>query len=192
MEDSELEVDEGLYVARLDLNDEVDDDNQERCSCYHPTPLEPAYHAVLPRCRYGMGEECQEYHHEDILVGYEDVGQHLRIELREELGQHESHALEVGTTEEKPREADKVEGQEYGKESSDSCRMVLAVVVQDGLREELMDVDQCPVERSPDDEVKACAVPQSAQRHRHHLVEVHAHLSFAASAERDVDIVAYP
>ena len=45
---------------------------------------------------------------------------------------------------------------------------------------------------TPDDEVEACAMPKAAKEHGKNEIDVLPNLAFAVSAERNVDVIAYP
>src|ERR1700693_4732116 len=54
------------------------------------------------------------------------------------------------------------------------------------------DTEQRAMIAAPDDEVPACAVPQSSEQHRQHQISVGSEAAVAVSAQRNVQIIAQP
>ena len=95
--------------------------------------------------------------------------------------------IEIGGAEEYPAETDEMEGENDGEEADYSVWRD----ADEGV-EGFFDGEGCAVQGSPDEEFEGLSVddvPESAEGHGYHEVEVGAEFAFAVSAEGDVEII---
>lgn len=146
-----------------------------------------------------MKDEPDEHKGKNIFISKDDFhgvgGGDLEGEMEEET-LDELHALEddelgdieIGGAEEYPAETDEMEGEDDGEETDYSVWRD----ADEGV-ESFFDGEGCAVQGSPDEEFEGLSVddvPESAEGHGYHEVEVGAEFAFAVSAKGDVEIIA--
>ena len=106
----ELEIDKGLDVAALDLQDALDEDNkghhldQKRCA-----NVSPFHFAKLRRGNGVNGDSQQKQQHKE-LAGLEEYGQIGKVERVEHLAYDLPSRSKTVGAEENPQEDDKMQG----------------------------------------------------------------------------------
>lgn len=99
---SELEVDEGLDVARLHLDYDVDDGGDEEGAYDDVGHGEACHEALLPTVGQVMADEteCHEAEHPGIAA--DDLPQQFGVEISCHLVKHREGCLHVAAAEEYP------------------------------------------------------------------------------------------
>ena len=106
----ELEVDEGLHVGRLDLNDYEDEDDDEERLYNKWTTGDEVFHLICEELGHEMQYIAQKHEQGHYLVGGAPLKEYLRLELEEYLMEHLFGDAEGGGTEEHPAGGNEVEG----------------------------------------------------------------------------------
>lgn len=191
--ESELEIYEGLDVARLDLHDAPDGEGHKR----HLPPERGVDDAVADVDIDLLGQEvhgvAQHYECEDGLVSLDHLRDDCRVEVVEYLVEHDVYGLHVLGAEEQPSEAYQIEREDDTHHAQHDVH-ILAVDL--GPRHHghphLVQGEGHAVQRAPEDEAHGGTVPQAAEKHRQQQVDVCAHAALAVAAERYVEVVAQP
>jgi len=188
-----LEVDERLDIARLDLHHQPDDARGQE-NLYDrrqggDESLRPAVAAVGKHVQQVADADEQE----DAGITFEHLGDDRRIEVRENLVEHQLHGFHRFGTEHQPSEADQIEGEENARNTPEpphfgSCGFGAGNDAQP----ELVQGQRYAVQRSPKDEAHGRPVPQTAEQHGDEQVEIGADTPLAVAAQRDIEIIAQP
>ena len=188
---SELEVDERLNIAALNLNDDVDyNDHEQRLS--NERHLD---NCALTALNPTVGNEVQqiaqkhERHHSPVALN--KLPEYLRLEVAENQTEHRKRVVETCVAEENPAQTHEMErnNNAHGMKEP-SVAMILAEA--HNVVPQAMGCQGKAVHRSPCHEVPRSTMPQSAHKHRQNQIDVSHELALAVSAKRDVDIIAQP
>ena len=199
---SELEVDEGLHVAGLDLDDHPDEEDDEQGLDEEGAVGDERLGLVGEGGGQEVEQIAQKHERGDGLVGGEPLEQDLRLEMLAYLLKHLLGNAEGGGTEEHPEGCDEVEGEEPADEGDEAVfgwmGLVLGGEVAQRAEEgaegvpDFVEAQQQPVNAAPQDEVERGPVPQPAKEHGGEQVEVLPELAVAVAAQRDVEVVLEP
>ena len=187
-----MEVDERLDIARLDLHHQPDDARGQE-NLYDrrqggDESLRPAVAAVGKHVQQVADADEQE----DAGITFEHLGDDRRIEVRENLVEHQLHGFHRFGTEHQPSEADQIEGEENARNTPEpphfgSCGFGAGNDAQP----ELVQGQRYAVQRSPEDEAHGRPVPQTAEQHGDEQVEIGADTPLAVLSKKPQPLFNY-
>ena len=108
----ELEIDEGLDIGGLDLDDHPNEENDEECLDNQRTASDERLGLVGEELRREMEHIAQEHQEGNSLVGGTPLEENLGLKLEPNLMEDLLSNAEGRSTEEYPQGSDKVEGQQ--------------------------------------------------------------------------------
>ena len=103
------------------------------------------------------------------------------------------HGLHILGAEQQPAEADDIECKNDSKQAHHGIHILaVSLCPRHYCQPHLMQRESHAVQRTPQHKTHRRTVPQATQNHSDNEVEVCAHLAFAVTAKRDVEVVAQP
>ena len=141
--------------------------------------LQPA-DSQLEALHRALGQELQADHQRDRADDRDGVER--RGPGADQGGHVVAEQAEVGRAEQNPADDDQVEGHEPAQPAGEDPAEPAV--------DRMLGRQPGPLEGPPGDEVPGGAVPEAAERHGQHQVDVGPHPALAVAAERDVEVVA--
>lgn len=108
----ELEVDERLHIARLNLDDHEDEDDDEEGFDHKRTTGDEVLQLVCQELWHEVEDIAQQHEECHGLVGGAPLEEYLRLKLAEYLMEHLFGDAEGGSTEEHPTSSNEVESEQ--------------------------------------------------------------------------------
>ena len=199
---SELEVDEGLYVGGLDLNDDKDQNDDEECLDNEGTTGDETLCLVGEVFRHEMEHVAQKHEESHRFVGGAPLHEYLGLELVEYLMEHLFGDAEGRSTEEHPTSGNQVEGDDASQQRHEPVLLGSGVMLAGQVCQRaeeraeavpyLVETEEDTVNTAPEDEVEGSTVPKTSEEHGHEEVEVLTELAVTVTSKGDVEIVLEP
>ena len=184
---SELEVDEGDDVGALELQDNDDGDREVEGLHQRRGLGDPPADGRVDHSGHEVDRVAAEDQQKDFGVSDNELAEDFRVEGGEDLADHvPTRGHRVGP-EKDPTEAYDVEGDEDAADAPKwRHRVARGAEAGEMVHHELMNGQRCPVKSAPEDEAARCAVPESAEEHRKHEVDVRTDAAAPIAAETDI------
>ena len=199
---SELEVDEGLHVGGLNLNNDKDEDDDKECLDHEWATSDKLLDFIGKELWHEMEHIAKKHQKGDSLVGSTPLQEYLRLEFGENLVKNLLGNAKRRSTEEHPKGCYEVEGDQTTNDGhkpvSRQIRVFLAGQIcqwtehsTEGVPN-LIQTQQESMETTPQDEIKGSSMPKSAQQHRHQEVEVLAELAMTIATKGNIEVILEP
>ena len=173
-----LEIDEGLDLGTLHLDNQIYYNDHEEGFSYEGKPGNESYALALPTIRHKMQGIAQEHEGKNKGITCNELWKNLRREMASYLRYHVDTGREINVTEEYPAETHEVEGYQHSKESLPAVTFIgLFPAQQTAIG--LMERQRHTVHHTPTDEIPGGSVPQTTQKHGNDEGDVLANLSLA-------------
>ena len=199
---SELEINEGLYVARFDLDDHPNEEDDEKGFDEERALGDERLCLVGEGFGHEVEHVAKQHEGTDGFVGGAPLEENLRLELMENLHEDLLGNAKGGSTEKHPTSGYEVEGDDAAHQPTRWAFFSLRIVLAGKARKraefgtervpDFVEAKEDAVDASPKDEVEGCPMPKTTQEHGHEEVEVLAELAVTVAAKGDVEVVLEP